>query len=247
MKTQHAGVRTSPMSELILIVEDEIDLGRTIQYSLERAGYEVEHVLTGSAALARVLAQPQPELVLLDLMLPDMSGHEICREIRASDQTEDMRIIMVTARGEERDRVRGLEAGADDYVVKPFSLKELTLRVQAVLSRSRMRMESEGQIIRFGALSVDEAGPRVLVHDVSIDLTPLEFRLLLTLMSRKGRVQYRDQLLDDVWGVNAGLTSRTVDVQIKRLRTKLGTVGDYIETIRGLGYRFRERPPEGER
>jgi two-component system phosphate regulon response regulator PhoB len=232
------------MSALIMIVEDEPDLARTIQYTLERAGHQTIHVATGEAALARAQADPRPELVLLDLMLPDISGREICRRLRAEPLTADVRIIMVTARGAEQDRVAGLEAGADDYVVKPFSLKELLLRVTAVLSRSRMRMEVEGTVIRFGALCVDEAAPRVSVDDEPIMLTPLELRLLLTLMSRKGRVQLRDQLIDDVWGPGAGVTDRTVDVQVARLRTKLGRVGNYIETIRGLGYRFCERPPE---
>jgi len=231
------------MSQLILIVEDEPDLAQIMRYNLERAGFETRVAGTGADALKMVQMDPAPDLVLLDLMLPDMSGRDICRSIRSSVDTQDMRVIMVTARGQEDDRVRGLQAGADDYVVKPFVIKELLLRVQAVLSRSRMRVHSESKVVRFGALSVDEAGPQVWVNDVSVDLTPLEFRLLMTLMSRKGRVQYRDQLLDDVWGVNAGLISRTVDVQIKRLRTKLGEVGDYIETIRGLGYRFRDRPP----
>ncbi len=232
------------MSALILIVEDEIDLAQTLQYRLEREGYETRHASTGREALECARALPRPALVLLDLMLPDISGQDICRSLREDPETQDMRIIMVTARGEERDRVEGLEAGADDYVVKPFSLNELLLRVQAVLSRSRMRVERSGAVLRFGDLAVDESGHRTWVSDSEVELTPLEFRLLTTLMARKGRVQVRDQLIDDVWGLNAGLTARTVDVQIKRLRTKLGLVGSYIETIRGLGYRFRDTPPE---
>jgi two-component system phosphate regulon response regulator PhoB len=232
------------MSAVILIVEDEIDLARTIEYTLERAGYKTRHAATGKDALSMARMKPHPELVLLDLMLPDISGRDICRQLRADPDTQDMRIMMVTARGAEQDRVSGLEAGADDYVVKPFSLKELQLRIQAVLSRSRMRMESSGTVVRFGDLAVDEAGPSVWVQDEPIALTPREFRLLMTLLSRRGRVQVREQLIDDVWGVNSGLTDRAVDVQIKRLRTKLGEVGSYIETIRGLGYRFRDQPPE---
>ena len=178
----------------------------------------------GQEALAAASQNPVPDIVLLDLMLPDLPGTEICRRIKADPRTADVPIVMLTARGEEIDRVVGFEVGADDYVVKPFSTRELVLRVRAVLRRSRPA-PAMGEIQTFGELRIDLAGHRVWVAGEEISLTALEFRLLTTFMSRKGRVQSREALLDDVWGVHNSVTTRTVDTHVKRLRQKLGVVG----------------------
>jgi two-component system phosphate regulon response regulator PhoB len=229
------------MSQLILIVDDEKDLVSTLQYNLEREGYRTRVALTGKAALEAARKQPLPALVLLDLMLPDMLGTEVCRQLRADEATRDTPILMLTAKGSEIDRVVGFEVGADDYVVKPFSVRELMLRVRAILRRSESDSASEDQI-EFGRLRIDRAGHRVWVDEEEISLTALEFRLLDTFATRKGRVQSRDTLLSDVWGIDASVTTRTVDTHVKRLREKLGDAGSYIETLRGVGYRFRDKP-----
>ena len=220
------------MSDLILIVDDESDLLRALGFAFKREGFQVRTAADGQEALAAASQNPVPDIVLLDLMLPDLP------------RTADVPIVMLTARGEEIDRVVGFEVGADDYVVKPFSTRELVLRVRAVLRRSRPA-PAMGEIQTFGELRIDLAGHRVWVAGEEISLTALEFRLLTTFMSRKGRVQSREALLDDVWGVHNSVTTRTVDTHVKRLRQKLGVVGAYVETIRGVGYRFRDRPEAG--
>ncbi len=229
------------MSHLILVVEDEPDLAATLEYNLRQQGFQVRTALTGEKALDLANQEPVPDLVLLDLMLPDISGTEICRQLRANDKTRRIPVIMLTARGEEIDRVVGFEVGADDYVVKPFSVRELVLRVRAVLRRA-MAQDTTASRDTFGRLQVEEDGHRVWVDGDEVTLTALEFRLLTTLLSRKGRVQTRDMLLNDVWDVKADITTRTVDTHVKRLRQKLGPAGEYIETLRGVGYRFRSRP-----
>ena len=234
------------MNATILIIEDEPDLIRTVAYNLQKEGFSTRTAETGSAGLDLAFQEPIPDLVLLDLMLPDTTGTEVCRTLRADPRTAKVPVIMVTARGEEVDRVVGFEVGADDYVVKPFSVRELLLRVRAVLRRSAGDDEKSAQI-RFGDLTIDEAGHLVWVGEIEVVLTALEFRLLTTFLARKGRAQSREQLLDDVWGIHAGITTRTVDVHIKRLRTKLDTAGEYIETVRGVGYRFRSRADGGAR
>lgn len=233
------------MSQLILIVDDEKDLVSTLQYNLEREGYETRVALTGQDALAAARQEPLPELVLLDLMLPDLLGTEVCRQLRADDATCDIPVLMLTAKGEEIDRVVGFEVGADDYVVKPFSVRELMLRIRAILRRSES-ITSETDVIEFGRIKLDRAGHRVWVDGNEVTLTALEFRLLDTFVTRKGRVQSRGTLLSDVWGIDASVTTRTVDTHVKRLREKLGDAGKYIETLRGVGYRFRDRPGEAE-
>jgi len=225
----------------VLIVEDEVDLAATLEYSLTREGYQVTVAHTGQAALAAALADPGPDVVVLDLMLPDLPGTEVCRRLREHERTRELPIVMCTAKDTEIDRVVGFEVGADDYVVKPFSVRELALRVRAMLRRSH-RTEAESEILRFGRLKVDREAHRVWIDDAEITLTALEFRLLYTFLSRKGRVQSREALLSDVWGIDAEVTTRTVDTHVKRLREKLGEVGDYIETLRGVGYRFRDQP-----
>jgi two-component system phosphate regulon response regulator PhoB len=225
------------MSGLILIVEDERDLVATLEYALEREGFRARSAYTGRQALEIAAADPPPDLVLLDLMLPDMSGTQVCQQLRAAERTRAMPVIMMTAKAEEVDRVVGFEVGADDYVVKPFSLRELMLRIRAVLRR-KTPSESSHAPAQHGRLRVDMDGHRVWVDEEEITLTALEFRLLTTLIARRGRVQTRDALLADVWGVQPGLTTRTVDTHVRRLRKKLGEIADYVQTLRGVGYRF---------
>jgi two-component system phosphate regulon response regulator PhoB len=219
----------------VLVIEDEPDLADLLAYNLGAEGHQVTLVRTGAAALAKAREQP-PELVLLDLMLPDISGAEVARLLRAQDPTRRTPIIIVTARGEEADRIRGLELGADDYVVKPFSVKELLLRVKVVLRRHDA--PAGPPKLELGAIMLDEARHEVKVAGAPVVLTALEFRLLRTFLERPGRVQTRETLLSDVWGIDADVTTRTVDTHIKRLREKLGTAGNALETIRGVGYKL---------
>lgn len=227
------------MAAQILIVEDEADLAATLEYNLQREGYRTRIAPTGRAALEVLGRDPAPDLVLLDLMLPDLSGTEICRRIRGDQRTRAIPVIMLTAKGAEIDRVVGFEVGADDYMVKPYSVRELLLRVQAVLRRGRPAGEEVDALLKCGRLRVDVPGHRVWVDEIEMKLTSLEFRLLTTLIERRGRVQSREVLLSDVWGIDADVTTRTVDTHIKRLREKLGEAGAHIETVRGVGYRFQ--------
>jgi two-component system phosphate regulon response regulator PhoB len=222
------------------VVDDEPDLVATLEYNLRKEGYDTRTALSGEAALEAAGAHPLPDLVLLDLMLPDISGHEVCRRLRAAERTRQVPIVMLTAKGEELDRVVGFEVGADDYVVKPFSVRELMLRVRAVLKRATAEPDSD-ELLSYGTLEVDRAAHRVCVDDVEVTLTALEFKLLVTFLEREGRVQSRDTLLADVWGIEADITTRTVDTHVKRLREKLGDAGKHIEPLRGVGYRFSER------
>jgi two-component system phosphate regulon response regulator PhoB len=231
------------MPGLILVVDDEQDLLDTLVYNLEKDGFQTRTALSGHAALEEVEREPLPDLVLLDLMLPDLPGSEVCRKLRNQERTAHLPIIMLTAKGEEIDRVVGFEVGADDYVVKPFSVRELMLRVRAILKRATPE-RGEDELLSFGRLRVDRAAHRVWVDSDEISLTALEFKLLATFIERKGRVQTRDTLLSDVWGIEADVTTRTVDTHVKRLREKLGEAGRYIETLRGVGYRFGDRPDE---
>jgi two-component system phosphate regulon response regulator PhoB len=232
------------MSGSILIVDDEQDLVSTLEYNLKREGFRTCSAFTGRAAL-QLLADGMPvDLVLLDLMLPDISGTEVCRTLRTQAHTRDVPVLILTARGEEIDRVVGLEMGADDYVTKPFSVRELILRIRAVLRRAQPSAADgdASEAMAFGSLRVDPVAHRVWVEENDIKLTALEFRLLTTFLGRKGRVQTRDTLLSDVWGIHAEVTTRTVDTHVKRLREKLGSAGQYIETLRGVGYRFSPTP-----
>ncbi|MCG3173583.1 MAG: Transcriptional regulatory protein SrrA [Myxococcota bacterium] len=232
------------MSSTILIIEDEKDLLNTLDYGLRREGYATRCAGTGKQGLDLGFQEPPPDLILLDLMLPDISGIEVCRQFRQTERTRQTPVIILTAKAEEIDRVVGFEVGADDYVVKPFSTRELLLRIRAILRRRSVE-EPMPERIEFGRLKVDTAAHRVWVDNTETQLTALEFRLLTTFLSRKGRVQTRDTLLNDVWSIHADVTTRTVDTHVKRLREKLGAAEDYIETIRGVGYRFRDRPDEG--
>jgi len=233
------------MSNLILIVEDERDLLDTLDYNLQREGYRTRCAATGNEALTLANERPLPDLVVLDLMLPDMSGTEVCRSLRGSDVTRNVPVLMLTAKGEEIDRVVGFEVGADDYVCKPFSVRELSLRIRAILRRTQST-DTETEQLEFGRLRVDASAHRCWVDDEEVQLTALEFKLLTTLMRRRGRVQTREVLLTDVWGFSAEVTTRTVDTHVKRLRQKIGDAGRYIETLRGVGYRFRSEPSEAD-
>jgi two-component system phosphate regulon response regulator PhoB len=228
------------MSGLVLIVEDVADLLATLAFNLESEGYATRRAMTGAAALELAVQEPIPSLVLLDLMLPDMSGTEVCRRLRADSRTADVPIVMLTAKSEESDRVVGFEVGADDYVTKPFSVRELLLRFAAVLRRTTP-MAAVVETLVFGPLTVDEAAHRGWLDESELDLTTLEFKLLVTLLSRRGRVQSRSRLLVDVWNYG-DVNTRTVDTHVKRLREKLGPAGAFIETVRGVGYRFRTQP-----
>jgi two-component system, OmpR family, phosphate regulon response regulator PhoB len=228
---------------LVLVIEDEVDLATTVEYNLRSEGFGVRLAHSGQAGLAAATTDPLPDVIVLDLMLPDLSGTEICRRLRDQERTANIPIIMCTARGEEIDRVVGFEVGADDYVVKPFSVRELILRIRALLRRVN-RVEGEPSLIRFGRLKIDRDAHRAWIDGAEIGLTALEFRLLHAFISRKGRVQTRDTLLADVWGIEADVTTRTVDTHVKRLREKLGGAGAYIETLRGVGYRFKDQPDD---
>jgi two-component system phosphate regulon response regulator PhoB len=224
----------------ILVIEDEADIRHVLDHNLRTAGYEVIAAERGREGLS--LAREQhPDLVLLDLMLPDLSGTQVCRALKDDPGMRDVPVVMLTARSEEIDRVVGFELGADDYVVKPFSVRELLLRIRAVLRRGEYR-GIEAKVLHFGTLSVNRDAHRVWVEGEEVELTALEFKLLVTLYDGRSRVQSRGALLENVWGMNAEISVRTVDAHVKRLREKLGAVRDCIQTVRGVGYRFAVAP-----
>ncbi|MBO47455.1 MAG: DNA-binding response regulator [Gammaproteobacteria bacterium] len=224
------------MSQKIYIVEDEPDIRETLKYNFSNEGFKVFTAPDGEEALSNI-KRVLPDVLILDLMLPGVSGLDVCKSIRADDDIRDMSIIMLTAKGEEIDRVIGFELGADDYVTKPFSVRELILRVKVLLKKQRESLV-ENKLVTFGPIRIDLDAHELKINDKEIVLTALEFKLLQHLVKRKGRVQTREQLLGDVWGYSAEVTTRTVDTHIKRLREKLGNTSDYIQTIRGVGYRF---------
>ncbi len=220
----------------VLLVDDERDLLSLVDFNLRAAGFETLLATTGEQALAH-LRRRVPDLVLLDVMLPDVSGTEVCRRIKTDPRTKHVPVVMLTAKGEEVDRVVGFELGADDYVTKPFSVRELVLRLKAVLRRGGGGA-TERPPESVGPIRIDVEAHRAFADGVEIPLTPLEFKLLLTLMSRLGRVQSREQLLEDVWDMSSEVETRTVDTHVKRLREKLGSGRDLLETVRGVGYRL---------
>jgi DNA-binding response OmpR family regulator len=227
-------------SEKILVVEDDKDIARLVQYNLGKAGYVAETAASGEAALS-MLARQSFDLVILDVMLPGVDGLEVCRQIRQDPERKHILVMMLTAKGEEIDRIVGLELGAEDYVVKPFSPRELVLRVKALLRRSLVKEENSApKPLRAGGLVVDVTRHVVSVKDQEVVLTAMEFRLLVLLMERRGRVLDRERLLKEVWGIGADVYTRTVDTHVRRLRSKLGESGALIETVIGVGYRFRE-------
>lgn len=222
----------------VLVVEDEKDIAELVEYHLKQSGFPVTVVFDGASALERV-KKNRPTLIILDLMLPDMDGKDICRMLKSDPHTRTIPILMLTAKAEEIDRIVGFELGADDYVTKPFSPRELVLRVKAILKKREVDQE-EAKVIQMGDLLIDLDRHQVSVSGKSVQLTSIEFKLLVQLCLRKGRVQTREHLLNQVWGYTYEGYARTVDTHIRRLREKLGACGDYIETLRGVGYRFKE-------
>jgi len=228
----------------VLVIEDEADLRQVLEYNLVQAGHAVLLASNGRQGLD--LAQSgRPDVVILDLMLPDLSGKDVCKTLKHDERTRQVPVIMLTARGEEVDRVVGFELGADDYITKPFSVRELLLRISAVLRRAKVPPDAGAEKISFGVLIIDKAAHRAWAADEAIELSALEFKLLMHLYERRDRVQSRGALLDEVWGMRADITTRTVDTHVKRLREKLGAARGYVETVRGVGYRFVASPGEG--
>jgi two-component system phosphate regulon response regulator PhoB len=227
------------MPRKVLIIEDEYDFASIVALNLRRNGFDAFIARSGEAGMAEV-RRMHPDLVLLDLMLPDAQGTDLCRRLKSDPSTRGVPVIMVTARGEEIDRVVGFELGADDYVVKPVGMRELVLRVNAVLRRSAPAVPDENPQLEIGPLRVDGPAHRLFVDGREVVLTALEFRLLVALATRRGRVLSREALLDGVWGLHADIETRTVDTMMKRLRDKLGAAGRYLETVRGVGYRFSD-------
>ena len=224
------------MSKLALIIEDDGDIAETVRYNLESEGFATIIASTGEQGLSLALdTQHPPALIILDLMLPTMNGMDLCRRLRRENQTRRTPIIMLTARTSEADRIAGLDLGADDYIAKPFSVRELLARVRAVLRRSE---ETAGELYEDGRLTIDFDDVRASCDGASVKLTNKEFSLLSTLAKKRGRVVTRQQLLDQVWGYSYYGEARTLDVHIRRLRQKLGSCGDCIETVVGVGYRF---------
>lgn len=220
----------------VVIIEDEKDLAELLAFNLGKEGWQTLIALDGRSGFERVTAE-LPDMVILDLMLPEMSGTEVCKLLRKQESTAAIPIIMVTAKGEEIDRVVGFEVGADDYLVKPFSSRELLLRIKAILRRTTPDMKSEKNL-QLGSLSIDQSRHRVTVDEVEITLTSTEYKLLMVLAERPGRVQSRERLLQDVWGYSSDADTRTVDTHITRLRSKLGEAGEMIRTVRGYGYKL---------
>ncbi len=227
-----------PIRQRVLIIEDEQDVTDLLARQLAKAEFEAVTAFNGEAGITAA-REEKPALIILDLMLPKMSGLEVCRVLKSNDETRHIPIIMLTAKAEEVDRIVGLEFGADDYVTKPFSPREVVLRVQAILRRGDNRPAEKH--LSAGDILIDLQRHDVRVAGRAVDLTAIEFKLLSTLLQRRGRVQARDRLLNDVWGYEAAIDTRTVDTHVRRLREKLGKRGDLIETVRGFGYRFRER------
>jgi two-component system, OmpR family, alkaline phosphatase synthesis response regulator PhoP len=228
------------MTKRIAIIEDDRDVADLVVHYLHKNGYATEQYHDGEMALQRLRVNP-PDLAILDLMLPGMHGLELCRLLRADPATRRLPVIMLTARGEEMDRVLGLEMGADDYITKPFSTKELMARVKAVLRRTQEKQD-EGNVQRYGQLLLDAERHVVKDGKKDVQLTAKEFNLLAYLMRRPGRVVSRDQLLDAVWGLDYSGERRTVDVHIRHLRGKIPALVKYIETVKSFGYKLREQP-----
>lgn len=226
------------MPQHVLVVDDEPDITALVAYHLARGGYRVTTATSGTEAL-RAAQDQAPDLIVLDLMLPGLSGLAVLEELRRRPDTGQIGVILLTARREETDRIQGLSLGADDYLTKPFSPQELVLRVGAVLRRLGGPTGTSGSRIVAGPLTIDRAAHRVFVDGAAVELTATEYKLLLLLAERRGRVQSRAQLLESVWDANPDIQTRTVDMHVQRLRAKLGAAAEWLETVRGFGYRFR--------
>lgn len=225
---------------MLLVVEDDLDLAHLVEYNLHRAGYKCH--ISGSAEEAlEELARKSFDLVLLDIMLPGIDGFELCRQIRQHQLYKDIPIIMVTAKGEEIDRILGFELGIDDYVVKPFSPRELNLRIRAILKRDRRHGGKMQEVLKTAGLEIDLARHLATLDGRELVLTLMEFKLLVALLKRKGEAQSRESLLSDVWDIDKNINTRTIDTHITRIREKLGEMGSIIKTVRGLGYKLDEK------
>ncbi len=224
---------------LILVVEDDRNLAKLLKYNLEKASYKCFLAESGEDAL-QLLAERDVDLVLLDIMLPGIDGFEVCRRIRQNQLFRDLPIVMLTAKGEEIDKVLGFELGIDDYVVKPFSPRELNLRIRAILKRDRRGKQDVREVMKCGGLEVDIARHSVTLDGKDVTLTLMEFKLLAVLLKRRGQAQSRETLLSDVWDVDKTINTRTIDTHITRLREKLGQTGKLIKTVRGLGYKLED-------
>jgi two-component system phosphate regulon response regulator PhoB len=223
------------MGDTVLVVEDEADVVDLLRYNLNKSGFDVLIATTGLEGL-EIAAHHRPDLILLDIMLPGMSGYDVCKKLRSKPETASIAIVMLTAKGETQERVKGLECGVDDYVTKPFSPRELILRIKAVLRR--VRVSERGEVLEFDGFLVDKQAFEIRLDGTRIELTTTEFKLLSILLERRGRVQSREKLLLDVWGYNNVIDTRTVDTHVRRLREKLSDRSHRLETIRGEGYRF---------
>lgn len=231
--------------DAVLVVDDEEDIRQLVTFNLDEAGFRVESVETGIGALSAA-ARLRPAVVVLDLMLPDISGTEVCRKLRADPELADAAVLMLTARGDEYDRVLGFEVGADDYVVKPFSVRELVMRVKGLAVRAKERRlarnaSDEGKRFAWKGIEIDPTRHRVTLDGVELGLRPLEYKLLAIFIEHPGRVFSRTELLQEVWGISPDTNTRTVDTHIRRLRERLGAYSDAIDTVHGFGYRLREQ------
>jgi two-component system phosphate regulon response regulator PhoB len=233
-------------TQRVLVVDDEPDITGLVAYHLAKAGYRVITAANGTQALKSV-REERPDLVVLDLMLPGLSGYDVLADLRRQEATRDVGVIVLTARKDERDRIKGLTLGADDYLAKPFSPQELVLRVSAVLRRLAAPPSGSSGRLAAGPIALDESAHRVTLDGDEVELTATEFKLLRTLLARPGRVQGRTQLLETVWQAQPDIQTRTVDMHVQRLRAKLGKAGDWIETVRGVGYRLRQPPGRRKR
>lgn len=236
------GAAVTTGGERILVVDDEPDIVALVVYHLAKAGFRISTASNGADAL-RLAQQDRPALVVLDLMLPGMSGLEVLEQLRADESGQEIAVLLLTARREEPDRIKGLSSGADDYLTKPFSPQELVLRVRNILRRMSQMQSGLPDVLRVGTIHIDRSAHRVTVDNAELDLTPTEFKLLVTLAEHRGRVQSRALLLEIVWDAAPDIQTRTVDMHVQRLRTKLGAAGDLIETVRGFGYRLRAAQP----
>jgi two-component system, OmpR family, phosphate regulon response regulator PhoB len=223
----------------VLVIDDERDLLSLVDFNLRDSGFETLLAANGEEALT-LLRRQVPDIVLLDLMLPDVPGTEVCRQMKADPRTRQVPVVILTAKGDEVDRVVGFELGADDYVTKPFSVRELVLRLRSVLRRAGPGRSAERMPQSLGPIRVDVDAHRCFVDGAEVELTALEFKLLATFMARIGRVQSREQLLEDVWKMSPEIETRTVDTHVKRLREKLGSGRDLLQTVRGIGYRLMD-------
>jgi two-component system phosphate regulon response regulator PhoB len=242
MTQNGAGSGAGTGGERILVVDDEPDIVALVVYHLAKAGFRISTASNGADAL-RLAQQDRPALIVLDLMLPGMSGLDVLDQLRADESGQDIAVLLLTARREEADRIKGLSSGADDYLTKPFSPQELVLRVRNILRRMSQAQSGLPDVVRVGPILIDRSAHRVTVDNAELDLTPTEFKLLVTLAERRGRVQSRALLLEIVWDAAPDIQTRTVDMHVQRLRTKLGAAGELIETVRGFGYRLRAAQP----